>query len=205
MLSWLEHALKTDIEQYKLLAIYITMTLESACIPIPSEVVMPYAGHLVAKGSLGIWEATFVAALANLSGSLLAYTAGRFGGRTFIDRYGRYIFLSRKHLAMADRWFANKGEATVFFSRMLPAVRTFISLPAGIARMDIVKFTVYSFLGSLPWNLALVFLGYMFTDRWEELQGYLHEFNLIAFSLLILLVAGYFLWRRKRKFGRQRK
>lgn len=202
MLSWLEHALKTDIEQYKLLAIYVTMTLESACIPIPSEIVMPYAGHLVARGSLSMWEATFVAALANLSGSLLAYTAGRFGGRTFVDKYGRYIFLSRKHLAMADRWFANKGEVTVFFSRMLPAVRTFISLPAGIARMDIVKFTVYSFLGSLPWNLTLVYLGYIFTDRWAELQGYLHEFNLIAISLLIFLVTGYFLWRRKRKSGR---
>lgn len=199
MLSWLEHALKTDIEQYKLLAIYISMTLESACIPIPSEIVMPYAGHLVAKGRLGIWEATLVASLANLSGSWLAYTAGRFGGRAFIDKYGKYIFLSRKHLALADRWFAQKGEMTVFLSRMLPAVRTFISLPAGIARMEIVKFSIYSFLGSLPWNFVLVYLGYVFTDRWDQLQNYLHEFNLVAFGLLIVVAASYFIRRMKKR------
>ncbi|MFA5881803.1 MAG: DedA family protein [Eubacteriales bacterium] len=198
MLAWLEHTLKTDIEQYKLLAIYITMTLESACIPIPSEVVMPYAGHLAAKGSLAMWQATLVGAIANLSGSWLAYTAGRFGGRSFIDRYGKYIFLSHKHLAMADHWFATKGEATVFLSRMLPAVRTFISLPAGIARMNIVKFSLYSFLGSLPWNFLLVYLGYTFTDRWDELQLYLHEFNIVAFSGIAVVVVGYLYWRKNK-------
>lgn len=196
MLSWLEHVLKTDIEQYKLLAIFITMTLESACIPIPSEVVMPYAGHLVAKGSLGMLQTTLVASLANLTGSLLAYTAGRLGGRGFINKYGKYIFLSQKHLAMADRWFDNKGEVTVFLSRMLPAVRTFISLPAGIARMDLIRFSLYSFLGSLPWNLLLVYLGYLFTDRWDELQGYLHSFNIVFFTALFLVVAAWIYWRK---------
>ena len=198
MLSWLEHVLKTDIEQYGLLAVYITMMLESACIPIPSEVVMPYAGHLVARGSLGMLETGLVASLANLSGSWLAYAVGRYGGRSFIDRYGRYVFLSRRHLAMAERWFANRGEVTVLLSRMLPAVRTFISLPAGIARMDLVKFTIYSFLGSLPWNFLLVYLGYLFTDRWEQLQGYLHEFNLIALGLLAALIAAFFIYRKRR-------
>lgn len=198
MLSWLEHVLKTDIEQYGLLAVYITMMLESACIPIPSEVVMPYAGHLVARGSLGMLETGLVASLANLSGSWLAYAVGRYGGRSFIDRYGRYVFLSRRHLAMAERWFANRGEVTVLLSRMLPAVRTFISLPAGIARMDLVKFTIYSFLGSLPWNFLLVYLGYLFTDRWDQLQNYLHEFNLIALGLLAALIAAFFIYRKRR-------
>lgn len=198
MLAWLEHILKTNVEHYRLLAIYITMTLESACIPIPSEIVMPYAGHLVAKGNLSMWQATLVASIANLSGSWLAYTAGRFGGRTFIDRYGKYIFLSHKHLAMADRWFANRGEATVFLSRMLPVVRTFISLPAGIARMNIIKFSIYSFLGSLPWNFLLVYLGYTFTDRWDQLQQYLHEFNIAAFSGIAVVVVGYLYWRKKK-------
>lgn len=198
MLSWLEHLLKTDIEQYKLLAIFITMTLESACIPIPSEIVMPYAGHLVAKGSLGMWESTLVASLANLTGSLLAYTAGRAGGRNFINKYGKYIFLSQKHLTQADRWFATKGEITVFLSRMLPAVRTFISLPAGIARMDLLKFTVYSFLGSLPWNFMLVYLGYLFTDRWDLLQAYLHDFNIVFYTALGLALAGWLYWRKTR-------
>lgn len=196
MLSWLEHLLKTDIEQYKLLAIFITMTLESACIPIPSEIVMPYAGHLVAKGSLGMLESTLVASLANLAGSLMAYTAGRAGGRGFINKYGKYIFLSQKHLAQADRWFATRGEVTVFLSRMLPAVRTFISLPAGIARMDLPKFCIYSFLGSLPWNFLLVYLGFLFTDRWDQLQGYLHNFNIMFFTALFMVIVGYLYWKR---------
>ncbi len=202
MLSWLEHTLKTDIEQYRLLAIYISMTLESACIPIPSEVVMPYAGHLAAKGSLSIIEATLVGAVANLSGSWLAYIAGRFGGRSFITRYGRYIFLSRKHLAAAERWFAKRGEETVFLSRMLPAVRTFISLPAGIAKMNIFRFSIYTFLGSLPWNFLLVYLGYTFTGRWEQLQGYLHEFDLVVLFGIAIIGLIYFLCRKKKKTNR---
>ncbi|WP_418789990.1 DedA family protein [Phosphitispora sp. TUW77] len=200
MFSWLEQILKNDIEQYKLLAIYITMTFESACIPIPSEIVMPFAGHLVAKGKLGMMQATLVASIANLSGSWLAYGAGRYGGRAFIDRYGRYIFLSNKHLNHADNWFARRGEITVFLSRMLPAVRTFISLPAGIAEMDFFKFSIYSFMGSLPWNFALVYLGYLFTDKWDILQKYLHEFNVIVLTVFAI-IAVLFLVLRKRKRG----
>lgn len=198
MLEFLEHILKNDVEQYKLLAIFITMALESACIPIPSEIVMPYAGHLVAKGSLGLWSTTLVAGLANLAGSWLAYAVGRFGGRKVINRYGKYIFLSQKHLAQSERWFAERGEATVFLSRMLPAVRTFISLPAGIAKMDFLKFSIYSFLGSLPWNFALVYLGYIFTDKWDILQNYLHSFNYFIFAAIILMVITYFILRKKR-------
>jgi len=134
--------------------------------------------------------------LANLTGSLLAYIVGRFGGRSFINNYGKYVFLSKKHLAQADYWFATRGEITVFLSRMLPAVRTFISLPAGIARMDLLKFCVYSFLGSLPWNFMLVYLGYLFTDRWDLLQGYLHDFNIVFFTALGLAVFGYLYWRK---------
>lgn len=201
MLSWLEHVLKTDVEQYKLVAIFITMTLESACIPIPSEVVMPYAGSLVARGSLGFLESTLAASMANLTGSLLAYWVGRAGGRGFVDKYGKYIFLSRKHLAHADRWFATRGEVTVFLSRMVPGVRTFISLPAGIARMDLLKFGLYSFLGSLPWNLLLVYLGYLFTDKWEQLQAYLHNFNILILTVVFLAAAGYLYWRMAKKPG----
>jgi len=175
------------------------MTLESACIPIPSEIVMPYAGHLVAKGKLGMMQAALVASLANLSGSWLAYAVGRYGGRAFIDKYGRYIFLSKKHLNDADYWFARRGEITVFLSRMLPAVRTFISLPAGIAKMDFFKFSFYSFLGSLPWNLALVYLGYIFTDKWDVLQNHLHEFNIIVFAFIGIIVALFFVVRKRKR------
>lgn len=198
-MSWLEHILKNDLEQYKLIAVFITMALESACIPIPSEIVMPYAGHLAAKGTITIWSATLVASLANLTGSWIAYAAGRFGGRRFIDRYGKFIFLSQKHLAQSNRWFQQRGEITVFMSRMLPAVRTFISLPAGIARMDFLKFSFYSFLGSVPWNFALVYLGYIFTDKWEELQKYLHEFNFVVFGGIAVLGVAYWVFKKYRQ------
>lgn len=199
MFSWLEHALKTDLETYKLLAVFISMVLESACIPIPSEVVMPYAGHLVARGSLGMLQTTLVAGFANLTGSWIAYFVGRYGGRAFIDKYGKYVFLSTKHLRQAEKWFKTRGEATVFFSRMLPAVRTFISLPAGIAKMDFLKFSLYSFLGSLPWNFVLVYLGYIFTDRWNDLQQYLHDFNYLAIGLVIFAAIMFLYFRKKRR------
>ncbi|HEX3031014.1 MAG TPA: DedA family protein [Bacillota bacterium] len=198
MMEWLELFLKANLDKYHLLAIYITMTLESACIPIPSEIVMPYAGHLVAQGSLSITRATLVGGLANLTGSWLAYAVGRLGGRAFIEKYGRYILLSKAHLREADHWFATKGEITVFLSRLLPGVRTFISLPAGIARMDIVRFSLYSFLGSLPWNFALVYLGYTFSNNWGAVKQYLHEFNLVAFLLIAVVVAAIYIIRKRK-------
>lgn len=199
MLSWLEHFLKTDINQYRLLAIYTLMVLESACIPIPSEVVMPYAGYLVAAGQLNMAVVTVVAAAANLTGSWLAYAAGKFGGRPLIEKYGRYVFLSPKHVAEADEWFAKRGEITVFVSRMLPGIRTFISLPAGITGMNFIKFSLYSFLGAVPWNLALVYLGYIFTNRWNELQSYLHRTNLVVIACLAVLFVLYILWKIKKE------
>lgn len=199
MWAWLENLITTDIAQYELLGIFITMALESACIPIPSEVVMPFAGHLVAKGSLGMAEAALTASAANLVGSWIAYFVGRFGGRKFIHRYGRYIMLSQRHLVWAERWFEKKGEVTVFISRMLPGVRTFISLPAGVAKMNFPRFSLYSFLGSVPWNFALVYLGFVFSDNWELLQNYLHEFNFVVFGLIFIILLLFFARRWFRK------
>ncbi len=198
MFGWLEYFLMNDVGKFGLWAVYITMTLESACIPIPSEIVMPYAGVLVAKGKITLWQAGLTGSLANLTGSCLAYWAGKHGGRTFIEKYGKYIFLSPKHLALADNWFDKYGEVTVFVSRMLPAVRTFISLPAGIARMNFLRFALYSFVGALPWNLALVYIGMVFAGNWQMMQTYLHKFNLVIFVFLGL-VALMWLWRRKKK------
>lgn len=198
-MAGLEYFLHTYVEQYKLLAIFLTMTLESSCIPVPSEVVMPYAGYLVAKGSLSMLAATMTGSLANLTGSWIAYAIGRYKGLPFIDKYGKYVLVSNKHLAQANRWFADRGEITVFLSRMLPGIRTFISLPAGIAKMNFTRFSVYSFMGSLPWNFALIYLGYVFTGRQAELQSYLHRFNLVVFGGLAVLVIMYVLYRRARK------
>jgi len=199
MFAGLEHFLLNELSRLGLLAVYITMTLESACIPIPSEVVMPYAGSLVAKGKFTLWQAGLTGSLANLTGSVLAYAVGRYGGRGFIEKYGKYIFLSRKHLDTADRWFSKHGEVTVLTARMLPGVRTFISLPAGITKMNFLRFAVYSFLGALPWNLALVYVGVVFTDNWEVMQAYIHKFNYVIWAALLLLCFGVWVWWRKRK------
>lgn len=199
MFAGLEHFLLDELSRLGLLAVYITMTLESACIPIPSEIVMPYAGILVAKGKYTLWQVGLVGSLANLTGSVLAYAAGRYGGRSFIEKYGKYIFLSRKHLALADKWFYKHGEVTVFAARMLPAVRTFISLPAGITRMNFVRFVTYSFIGALPWNLALAYVGIVFSDNWALMQAYLHKFNYVIWGLLALLCVGIWWWIFKRK------
>lgn len=197
-MAWLEYFVVNDIARFGLAAVFFAMVLESACIPIPSEIVMPYAGVLVAKGKAALWQAGLVGSTANLVGSCLAYTAGRYGGRTFIQKYGKYILLSQKHLAAADKWFAYRGEATVFACRLLPGVRTFISLPAGIARMNFLRFAIYSFFGALPWNLALAYLGIVFTDNWQAMQLYLHRFNFVIWGTLAVLIIGGW-WFRKRK------
>lgn len=199
MFAWLESILTQDVGQYGYLAVFITMALESACIPIPSEIVMPYAGYLVTQNQMTILNATIVASLANLSGSWIAYFVGRYGGRSFIEKYGKYVFLSYKHLAWADKWFAEKGDITVLVSRMLPAVRTFISLPAGITRMNFFRFSIYTFIGALPWNLALVYVGYVFAGNWDLMQDYLHKFNYVIWGTLGLLVIAYILYRRQKK------
>lgn len=199
MFGWFEQFITNDVARFGLWAVYLTMSLESACIPIPSEVVMPYAGMLVAKGRYMLWQVGLVASLANLTGSVIAYSVGKYGGRAFIERYGKYVFLSKKHLAMADQWFATRGDITVLVSRMLPAVRTFISLPAGIARMNFLRFCLYSFLGALPWNLTLAYVGIVFTDNWDLMKGYLHRFNTVAYILMALAVVVFFIWKRKRK------
>lgn len=198
-MNGLEQTLINGIGHYKLLAIYLTMVLESTCIPIPSEVVMPYSGYLAATGKLSMFSITLVAALANLSGSWLAYAVGKYGGRLFIEKYGRFFFVAKKHLAKAELWFDKKGEITVFISRMLPGIRSFISLPAGIAEMNFAKFSIYSFLGALPWNFALAYLGYVFTNRWNDLQYFLHQTNLIILAGLVLVIVFYLIWLKKGK------
>jgi membrane protein DedA with SNARE-associated domain len=197
--AWLEIILTQDVGKYGYLAVFITMALESACIPIPSEIVMPYAGYLVTQNKMTILNAAVVGSLANLFGSWIAYFVGRYGGRNFIEKYGKYVFLSYKHLAWADKWFAEKGDITVLVSRMLPAVRTFISLPAGITRMNFFRFSIYTFIGALPWNLALVYVGYVFAGNWELMQDYLHKFNYVIWGTLVLLVIAYIIYRRKKK------
>src|SRR3972149_4623052 len=139
--------------------IVLLMAIESACIPLPSEIILPFSGYLVYTGRFNLWWVATMGALGCNVGSIVAYYVGAKGGRPLLLRYGKYLLISHREIEMADRWFARYGQWTVFFSRLLPVIRTFIALPAGVARMDFLKFNVYTFLGSLPWCLGLAWLG----------------------------------------------
>ena len=173
--------------------ILVTMAIESACIPLPSEIIMPFSGYLVSTGQFTMLGVTLAGAIGNVVGSIVAYYAGVWGGRPFVERYGPYMLISHKDLDRADRWFARYGEATVFFSRMLPVVRTFISLPAGIARMNFTRFVVFTFLGALPWCYLLAYIGVKMGEKWEHLRDYFHQFDIVI-GLCLAVAAGYFLW-----------
>ena len=178
------------------------MAIESACIPFPSEVIMPLAGWLLVADRDHGWDylllGAFFGALGNTLGSLAAYYAGAWGGRPLLEKYGRYVLITRKDIAWADRWFEKYGEVTVFASRMMPVIRTFISLPAGIARMNVTRFTILSFIGSYPWSLLLIFGGYQLGENWEDLGDYIRPVS-IPVAIGIALLAVIFLYRRIRE------
>lgn len=170
------------------------MTIESACIPLPSEVIMPLSGWMLIKeqglSALYTLYAGFYGALGCTIGSLIAYWVGARGGRPLLEKYGRYILVNRHDLDRADRWFGRYGEWTIFFSRLLPVVRTFISFPAGVARMHLGKFIIYTFVGSFPWCLGLAFAGFQLGEHWERIREIMRPFDvpiIIAFLILVAL------------------
>lgn len=176
-------------ESFGWLGVVVAMAIESACIPFPSEVIMPLAGWLlVAEHGLGwggVVLAGFWGAVGNLIGSAIAYGIGLWGGRPLLERYGRWILITRKDLDRADAWFARWGEATVFVARLLPVVRTFISLPAGIARMPFWRFASYTFAGSFLWSLLLAAVGYKWGPDWEQFR---ERARFLDYPLAILVV-----------------
>src|SRR4051812_11553139 len=157
-----------------LAGVFVLMLLESACIPIPSEATMLFAGFNVSEGEYSLIAVTLVGAFANLVGSWIAYGVGYYGRVELIERHGHKLLISKKHLHQADRWFERHGDATVFFTRMLPIIRTFISLPAGVARMPFWRFSILTFAGCLPWVFALTFIGYKVGENWEQWKDDLH-------------------------------
>ena len=170
------------------------MAIQSANIPIPSEVIMPFSGFLVSNGEMNLWAVTFAGAFGSLLGSILSYWLGMVGGRPLIEKYGKYILISRHDLDLADSWFAKRGEWAVFFGRILPIVRTFISFPAGIARMNFTRFVIYSFLGSIPWTLALTYIGLKMGENWENIKGYFQKFDYLILGLIIIGLV-WWIWR----------
>lgn len=171
------------------------MAIESALIPLPSELIMPLAGWLLIKDMSRpvsyIFAAGAYGALGNTIGSLITYAVGIWAGRPLLDRYGRYILLSRRDLDMTERWFRRSGSWTVFVSRLLPVVRTYISLPAGIARMNLVRFVVYTFTGSFIWSTALAFGGYQLGEHWEEIRSAMRPFDPVIIAVIVILVLLY--------------
>lgn len=174
--------------------VFILMLAESCGIPIPSEVIMPFAGFLVSSGRMNFWLVVFLGAFGNLVGSILAYYIGARGGRPLLNKYGKYVLISGHDLDLADSWFARYGQATVFFGRLLPVARTYISFPAGVARMPIKKFCFYTFIGALPWCALFAWLGVKLGDNWDLIRQKLHNFDL-AMAVLLALLVGWYVWR----------
>jgi membrane protein DedA with SNARE-associated domain len=178
-------------------AVFLLMTLESACIPVPSEAIMLFAGFSVSKGELTLFGIVAAGVLGNLAGSWIAYAVGYYGRLDLLEK-NKLIHISPKHLKWADDWFERYGSWTVFFSRMLPIVRTFISLPAGVARMPFWRFTLYTLAGCIPWVLALALIGEAVGDNWEDWR---HKLGYLDYVVLAAIVAGvvYLIVRRRRR------
>src|SRR3984893_18756134 len=177
--------------------VVLMMAIESACIPLPSEVIMPFAGYLVSTGSFNLQLVAIAGAVGCLLGSYAAYFVGASGGRWFLLHYGRWVLIAPHEVETADRFFERCGAAAVFFSRMLPVVRTFIAFPAGVARMRLLPFTIYTLAGSYPWCLALAYIGMKLGQHWDTLGPYFHRFDTVIGALLVIGV-GFVLYNRIR-------
>lgn len=178
-------------------AILVLMIAESACIPVPSELIMTFGGVLAATGKLNLALVILMGSVGNIIGAYIAWAVGRTGGRALVMRYGKYVFLRTHDLERAERWFAKRGQAAVFFGRLLPVVRTFISLPAGVAEMEPVRFGIYTFLGSVPFVGFLAGVGYAVGANYNTFVKYVQDFGyLIALAVLILIAA--FVYKRIR-------
>lgn len=174
--------------------IVLLMAIESACIPLPSEIIMPFSGYLVFTGQMQLWIVALAGAFGCVLGSLLAYWLGAVGGRPLVEKYGRYVLISHHDLDLADRWFRRHGDITIFIGRLLPVVRTFIAFPAGIARMPLWRFNIYTFVGSFIWCWALAWIGMQLGQNWHTLGVYFHRFDAL---IGVVLLAGviWYVWR----------
>jgi membrane protein DedA with SNARE-associated domain len=171
--------------------IVLLMGIESACIPLPSEVIMPFAGFLVFKGEMLLWAVALAGALGCVLGSIPAYYLGMFGGRPLVEKYGKWVLISAKDLNWADQAFAKHGDIIIFIGRLLPAVRTFIAFPAGVARMPMGKFISYTFVGSLIWCYLLALAGFKAGENWESLKVYFHQFHYVIAAAGAMFVVWY--------------
>ncbi len=196
------------ISQAGYLAVFILMTLESALLPIPSEVTMPFAGFLAQGGQLNFWLVVFLGAVGNLAGSLIAYAVGFYLEESLIlsliKRYGKFILVTEHEYLRAVKWFGKYGSPIAFFSRLLPVVRTFISLPAGLSEMNVWKFSFYTFAGSFIWSAFLTGIGFYLGTKWNSLEPYFKKFQYAILALIIVGILWYVNHKLKLiKFGKK--
>lgn len=196
ILAILAHFIIATISASGYLGVILLMAIESACIPLPSEIIMPFAGYLAHTGRLTLIGVAVAGAIGCNVGSALAYWVGAAGGRPFIGKYGRFVLLDQHDLERAEHFFARYGAITVFVGRLLPIIRTFIALPAGIARMSQVRFHVYTFLGSLPWCYALAYVGMKLGEAWDtdpRFKAAFHRYHLVVEALILAAIV-WFVW-----------
>ncbi len=189
MLGHLAAFITNTISSLGYVGVGALMAIESACIPIPSEVILPFSGFLVSTGRFDIWWVALAGALGSVVGSMAAYGVGAWGGRPLVERYGKYLLISHRDIDAADRWFARHGDITILVGRLLPVVRTFIAFPGGVSRMNLVRFNLYTFIGSFVWSLALAWVGRVLGDHWDTLGGYFHRFDAALVAVVVLAVA----------------
>jgi membrane protein DedA with SNARE-associated domain len=181
--------------------IVLLMAIESACIPLPSEIIMPFSGYLVFTGDLVLWAVALAGAVGCVLGSLVAYWIGSYGGRPLVEKYGKYVLISHHDLALAERWFQKHGEITIFVGRLLPVIRTFIAFPAGVARMNLSRFNLYTFIGSFIWCYALGWVGMKLGEHWDTLGTYFHQFDALI-GFLLVAGAAWYVWRHIKQVRR---
>ena len=191
------HSIANGLLSLGVIGVFIGMFLESAYIPVPSEIILPFAGYLVFLHRATLSEAMLAGLLGGLLGAIFAYFIARYGGRPLIEHYGRYVFIHQKQIDRADQWFQVHGDGAVFFGRLLPGIRTYISLPAGIAQMPFGRFFLFSLLGALPWTVLFTYIGFVLGHNWQHI-GRLGAY--FAGAALILLIAWLaMLWRNRAK------
>ncbi len=186
------------INSFGYTGIFLAMLIESVSLPLPSEVIMPFAGFLAASGQFNFWLVVLMGTMGNLVGSILAYIIGFYGGAPLVIKYGKYFLIRHKDYLKAEVWFLKYGSWAIFTSRLLPVVRTFISLPAGVAKMPFKTFTVYTFLGCFLWSLFLTYIGYLLGENWVIIHEFFRQFD-YAIIVLIIIGIGYYIYRHYRK------
>jgi membrane protein DedA with SNARE-associated domain len=183
------------ISAHGYIATAFLMMLESCNIPIPSEIVIPFSGFLVVKEGFSFWGVVLASSIGCVIGSDISYFLGRWGGRPFLEKYGKYLLITKRDITISERWFDKYGEWTTLISRMLPFIRTFISLPLGIYKVNFLKFNIFTFIGSFLWSILLTYLGVLAGNNWVVVKNYIERFSfLIIFITLIAII--YFIYHK---------